>query len=352
MFDLNSLVRDNIKKLVPYSSARKEHAGESRILLDANENNFGSPIGDGYNRYPDPVQTAVRQRIASRNLLSPNQVFVGNGSDEVIDLLIRIFCRPGVDEILTCPPTYGMYEVAAGINDVTVRRVRLTNNFDLDKNAVLESIGQATKLIFLCSPNNPTGNVMNREDVLEIAAGFNGVVVVDEAYVHFSSQPSLVSEINNIANLVILQTFSKAYGLAGLRVGMAFASREIIALLDKIKPPYNVCQPAQELILRAFDEPTSLDASIEKVICERTKLAAELKVLSAVKEVYPSEANFLLTKFADANNVYEYLLNQQIMVRNRSNVELCDGCLRITVGRPEENSVLIQALYDYESQFL
>ena len=350
MFDLDRLVRANIKRLVPYSSARQEFTGNGRIFLDANENSFGSSVGGNYNRYPDPLQTAIRKKIASQKDLNPDQIFIGNGSDEAIDLLIRIFCRPGIDQILICPPTYGMYEVAASINDVAVRRANLCDNFELNKRAVLEAVDENVKLIFLCSPNNPTGNLMNREDVLDIAENFDGVVVVDEAYIHFSSQPSLVSELNTFGNLVVLQTFSKAYGLAGLRVGMAFASREIIELLDKIKPPYNVSQASQELVLKALEHRRSIDEGIKQIIQERTALCDALRRISTVVEVYPSEANFLLTKFANADAIYSYLIGEQIVVRNRSSVELCEGCLRITVGTPAENGELIRALRDYESR--
>lgn len=350
MFDLDRLVRANIKRLVPYSSARQERSGIGRIFLDANENSFGSSIGPNYNRYPDPVQTAIRIKMASQNGLNSNQIFVGNGSDEAIDLLIRIFCRPGLDQILTCPPTYGMYEVAASINDVAVRRANLCDNFELNKRAVLEAVDENVKLIFLCSPNNPTGNLMNREDVLDIAENFDGIVVVDEAYIHFSSQPSLVSELNTFGNLVVLQTFSKAYGLAGLRVGMAFASREIIELLDKIKPPYNVSQASQELVLKALEHRRSIDEGIKQIIQERTALCDALRRISTVVEVYPSEANFLLTKFTNADAIYSYLIGEQIVVRNRSNVELCEGCLRITIGTPAENTELIRALREYEAR--
>jgi len=350
MFDLDRLVRDNIKRLVPYSSARQEFAGDGRIFLDANENSFGSSVGGNYNRYPDPVQTAIRKRIASQKGLDPEQVFVGNGSDEAIDLLIRIFCRPGIDQILICPPTYGMYEVAASINDVAVRRVNLCDNFELNKPAVIAAAGENVKLIFLCSPNNPTGNMMDRSEVLKVAENFDGVVVVDDAYIHFSSQRSLISELNRFGNLVVLQTFSKAYGLAGLRVGMAFASREIVELLNKVKPPYNVNQVSQELVLQALENQRSINDQIEQIVQQRAVLSEALGRLSTVVEVYRSEANFLLTKFTNAGAIYKYLLDKQIVVRNRSNVELCDGCLRITVGTPADNAELIRALREYESR--
>jgi len=349
VFELEKIVRENIKRLVPYSSARREHTGNARVFLDANENSFGSPLAESYNRYPDPVQTELRERVAALSGICPSEVFVGNGSDEAIDLLVRIFCRPGVDDILVCPPTYGMYEVAAGINDVGVKRVNLTSDFELDQAAVFAGLSENTKLLFLCSPNNPTGNVMCREAVLEIAEKFSGIVVVDEAYIHFSSQTSLTAEIKRLSNLVILQTFSKAYGLAGLRVGLAFANAEIITLLDKVKSPYNVSQASQQFVLDALDKKSEVDHTVAQIIRERDALADALRRLSVVTQIYPSEANFLLTKFTDPITVYNYLLGEQIVVRNRSNLQLCDGCLRITVGTPDENDALLRALKKYES---
>jgi histidinol-phosphate aminotransferase len=347
-FDLDKLVRENVKNLVPYSSARKEFAGAAEIFLDANENSFGSPTANSYNRYPDPLQTKIKEQIAVWKKLSPQQIFIGNGSDEAIDLLFRVFCQPARDEIITTPPTYGMYEVSANINDVSVKKVLLTPDFKLEAEKVLGAVSENTKLIFLCSPNNPTGNNLDGKAVLQILKNFNGIIVVDEAYADFSDKPSFVREIENHPNLVVLQTFSKAWGLAGLRVGMAFASAEIILLLNKVKPPYNVSQIAQEALLAALDKKPEVERVVREIIKQREFLAAELDELSFVTRIYPSDANFLLIKTVDVNAVYNHLVEQKIVVRNRTNVELCAGCLRITVGTPEENSILLSALSSYK----
>src|SRR5258706_1422535 len=268
-FRLDNLVRENVKKLVPYSSARGEFTGDAQVYLDANENSFGSPLRENYNRYPDPLQKRIKQRVAESNGVQPTEIFVGNGSDEAIDLLLRIFCRPQIDNVVICPPTYGMYEVAAAINDVPVRRANLTSEFALDVEGVLNEANDDTKLVFLCSPNNPTGNSMAREAILKIASDFKGIVVLDEAYIHFSNESSLVAEINNYPNLVVLQTFSKAWGLAGLRIGLAFAQQEMITLFNKIKPPYNVSQVVQEMVLEAFDNRQGMIDTIAEIVRER-----------------------------------------------------------------------------------
>jgi histidinol-phosphate aminotransferase len=352
MFNLQSLVRKNIKRLKPYSSARKEFSGAAEIFLDANENSFGSPLTDSYNRYPDPLQWEIKDRIAQLNNVETSEIFVGNGSDEAIDLLFRIFCCPQIDNILICPPTYGMYEVSAEINDVEIRRANLTSNFDLDFEAIQKAVDDNTKLIFLCSPNNPTGNLMRWDTILKLAETFNGIVVVDEAYIHFSDQESLVAEIGNKPNLVVLQTFSKAWGLAGLRVGFAFANEEIIKLFNKVKPPYNVSQAAQELILKALDNAMQVHSTIAEIVRERANLIDALDKFSFVRKIYPSDANFVLVKTDDASAIYEFLLKEKIVVRNRNNVELCAGCLRITVGTPDENAALLAALKDYEKSIV
>jgi histidinol-phosphate aminotransferase len=348
-FDLDKIVRENVKRLIPYSSARSEFDGAAQIFLDANENSFGSAISENYSRYPDPRQIAIKKKVAELNDIKCEQIFIGNGSDEIIDLLIRIVCRPSIDNILICPPTYGMYEVAAEINDIGVKRINLTPNFVLDTKAIIDAIDENTRLIFLCSPNNPTGNCLSSNEILQIANSFPGIVVVDEAYIHFSGSRSMASEIERFPNLVVLQTFSKAWGLAGLRVGLAFANSEIIDLLNKIKPPYNVSQIAQEKILQALENQPAMERTIAEIKNERGHLADELKQLTFVEKVYPSEANFLLVKIADADAVYRFLVERQIIVRNRSNVEQCEGCLRITVGTPIENDALINALRDYQN---
>jgi histidinol-phosphate aminotransferase len=344
-FDLQNLVRPNIRNLVPYSSARKEFARAAEIFLDANENSFGSPSLDAnFNRYPDPLQIEIKKILGARLSVSSEQIFVGNGSDEAIDLLLRVFCRPEQDEVIITPPTYGMYEVAAGVNAVRVKKVLLSETFQLNVEAVLQAVGANTKLIFLCSPNNPTGNCLRREAVRQILANFGGIVVVDEAYIHFACEKSFVGELSNFPNLAVLQTFSKAWGLAGLRVGLAFASREIIAFLNKIKPPYNVSEIAQKTLLAALRNKESVEKTIAEIVRERERLRAELQKLSFVRQIYPSQTNFLLVKTVDAKRIYDFLIESRIVVRNRSNVELCENCLRITVGTTTENNRLIETL--------
>lgn len=343
-FDLNSLVRENIRRLRPYSSARSEFAGSAEVFLDANENAFGSPAGNGYNRYPDPLQKKLKTSVAELKSVDPSQIFVGNGSDEAIDLLFRIFCEPGRDECIICPPTYGMYKVSADINDIAVKEVPLTSDFHLDVSAVLSAITETTKLIFICSPNNPTGNLMRREDVTRIAAEFAGVVVVDEAYIDFAAAESVITELPNLPNLVVLQTFSKAWAMAGLRVGMAFASSEIISLMNRVKPPYNVSGIAQGAVLDAFEKHRDVEAWISKTLDERSRIVASLARFEFVLEIYPSDANFVLVRTTDAKAIYTFLVEEKIVVRDRSNVQFCAGCLRITIGTSEENDRLISAL--------
>ncbi|QHS62628.1 histidinol-phosphate transaminase [Chitinophaga agri] len=344
MFDLNSLLRDNIKRLVPYSTARDEFKGEASIFLDANENSFGSPLPVNYNRYPDPMQWKVKYKLADIKGVPPQNIFLGNGSDEVIDVLYRSFCRPGVDNVVIFPPTYGMYEVSANINDVIVRKVSLTPDYQIDMAALQEAVDEHTKMIFICSPNNPTGNSINRDDIEMILNNFDGLVVVDEAYINFARQKTFISELTEYPNLVVMQTLSKAWGLAALRVGMAFAGEDIINVLNKVKPPYNINQAAQDLVLVALDNIVQVNEWIRETVVERDKLAAGLISLKQVLEVYPSDANFLLAKTTDAKGIYNHLVAKGIIVRDRSKVELCNGCLRITVGTPEENTVLLETI--------
>ncbi|HRH46957.1 MAG TPA: histidinol-phosphate transaminase [Pyrinomonadaceae bacterium] len=351
-FNLNKIVRENIKKLTPYSSARKEFSGEANIFLDANENGFGSPIPINYHRYPDPLQLEIKKIVALWNEVDVSEIFIGNGSDEAIDLLFRIFCEPKKDNILICPPTYGMYEVSAEINDVSIKRANLTSDFQLDFTEINRQIDENTKLVFFCSPNNPTGNSLNRSEILQFAKDFNGIVVIDEAYIHFSTEKPFVEEIKNLPNLVILRTFSKAWGLAGLRVGLAFANEEIISLFNKVKPPYNVSQIAQETILEALKHFESVEKNIGYIILEREKLATNLETLPFVQKIYASDANFVLVKTNDANSIYKFLLDETVVVRNRNNVELCEGCLRITIGTPDENAKLLAALKKYEESIV
>lgn len=350
MFSLDALIRPNIKKLVPYSSARDEFKGEASIYLDANENSLGSPLTKWYNRYPDPMQWAVKEKLSRVKGVAPQHIFLGNGSDECIDVLIRAFCEPGIDNIVLVPPTYGMYEVSANINNVETRKVPLTRDFQLDLEGLEATIDDHTKMVFLCSPNNPTGNSLNREEVEILLNNYFGIVVMDEAYINFSRQKSYVLELEDYPNLVVLQTLSKAWGLAALRVGMAFASASIIDIMNKIKPPYNINQASQELVLKALDEVEQVNEMIRILVQERTRLEAQLPEIPAVLAVYPSDANFLLVKVTNAKEVYQYLLEEGIVVRDRSNVILCEGCLRITVGTEAENDVLINALKQYQQK--
>ncbi|SFE16085.1 histidinol phosphate aminotransferase apoenzyme [Chitinophaga sp. CF118] len=345
MFDLNSLLRDNIKRLVPYSTARDEFKGEAAIFLDANENSYGSPLPVAYNRYPDPMQWKVKYRLADIKGVPPQNIFLGNGSDEVIDVLYRSFCRPGIDNVVLFPPTYGMYEVSANINDVIVRKVSLTpDTYQIDMAALQQAVDENTKLIFICSPNNPTGNSINRADIEMVLNNFDGIVVIDEAYINYARQKTFIPELTEYPNLVIMQTLSKAWGLAALRVGMAFAGEEIINVLNKVKPPYNINRAAQDLVLQALDNIGEVNEWIRDTVIERDKLSASLDALPQILEVYPSDANFILAKTVDAKGIYNYLVEQGIIVRDRSKVELCNGCLRITVGTADENITLINAI--------
>ena len=344
MFDLQNILRNNIKVLVPYSSARDELKGEASVYLDANENSFGSPLDTNYNRYPDPLQLKVKKRLSEIKGVPPQNIFLGNGSDEAIDILFRAFCRPGIDNVITVPPTYGMYEVSANINDVEVRKVKLTTDYQLDLEGISEAIDQNTKIIFICSPNNPSGNSVNRPDIETILVNFNGLVVIDEAYINYSRQKTFIQELTDYANLVVLQTLSKAWGLAGLRLGMAFASEEIIGIFNKVKPPYNINDASQTLALEALQNVEQINAWIKLTVEEREKLISALATLPFVIKIYPSDANFILVKTTNAVGIYNFLVNKGIIIRDRSKVELCEGCLRITVGTPDENASLIKSL--------
>ena len=347
-FNLENILRANIKKLVPYSSARDEYKGKEGIFLDANENTFGSPLKENYNRYPDPLQLTVKEKLSKLKEIPVSNIFLGNGSDEAIDILFRAFCNPGKDEVIVCPPTYGMYEVSANINDVTVLKVPLiAETFQLDTAGILKAITKNTKLIFICCPNNPTGNGVKGQDIKNILENFTGIVVVDEAYINFASYGSLLTELKNYPNLVILQTLSKAWGLAGLRVGMAFASEQIITVFNKIKPPYNINAVSQQLALDALDNADQVTNWIKQIVIERTKLSYELSKLAFVIQVYPSEANFILVKTTQAKKVYDYLASNKIVIRDRSKVTLCEDCLRMTIGTKEENKQLLNALKKY-----
>ncbi|MBP3517612.1 MAG: histidinol-phosphate transaminase [Parabacteroides sp.] len=340
MKDLKDLVRRNVWNMKPYSSARDEFQGNASVFLDANENPYNGP----YNRYPDPMQWELKEKIAALKGVKRESIFLGNGSDEAIDLVIRAFCEPGADNIVSIDPSYGMYEVAANVNNVAFRKVRLDDRFDLDTDRLLEAADDDTKVIFLCSPNNPTGNNLSRDRLYQVLDAFQGIVVIDEAYVDFSTEPSFLGELENFPNLMVLQTMSKAWGAAGIRLGMAFASPEIITVLNKIKYPYNVNLLTQEYALSRLNETRNKEMQVETIIHERERLQEELPKINCVRKIYPTDANFLLVEVTDANAIYEKLVQRGIIVRNRTNVTLCNGCLRITVGKPDENKKLIMAL--------
>jgi len=334
--DINKLIRTNIKNLKPYSSARDEYTGEAMVFLDANENPFNKP----YNRYPDPLQ----RKIAAIKGCEPSQIFLGNGSDEPIDLLFRAFCEPGQDNMVTIDPTYGMYQVSADINKVEVRKVKLNPDYSFSADALLKKTDDQTKLIFICSPNNPTGNLLDKGEMIKLIQSFSGLVIVDEAYIDFAPGASLLTELNQYKNLVILQTFSKAWGMAGIRLGMAFASPEIIQIFNKIKYPYNINMLTQQKALELIEMETDKNQWVEALIDERKRLEEQLNSFPFVVKVFPSDANFVLVKMHDARGIYDFLVENGIIVRDRSKVVLCDDSLRITVGSKEENEILIEKL--------
>lgn len=356
-FNLSNLLRPHILGLTPYSSARDEYTGKEGVFLDANENPLGSTTDAGqYNRYPDPHQWAIKQRLAPIKGVRPEQIFLGNGSDEPIDLLVRATCVPGQDNrtsdrILIMPPTYGMYEVSAAVNDVAIVKVPLTPDFQVDVDAVLAAITERTKLIWLCSPNNPSGNLLHPEAIRTILeAADHSLVIVDEAYIDFADTRSWTAELDKYLNLVVLQTFSKAWGLAALRLGMCFASEELIRVLNKIKPPYNISAPTQLLALDALNHEAEKNQMVAQLVTEREILAEKLRSLPSVQAVHPSDANFLLVRFTDAKSVFEHLIEQQVIVRDRSNVKLCEDCLRISVGTSAENERLLTVLRTMNNQ--
>ncbi len=346
-FNLDNLTRENIKKMTAYSSARHEFSGTANIFLDANENSFGSPLPENYNRYPDPLQLKLKEKMSSIKGVPVQNIFLGNGSDEAIDLLFRIFCEPGKDNVIIFPPTYGMYEVCAGMNDVKVKKVPLLENFQLNLEETEKAIDVTTKLIFVCSPNNPTGNSINRNDIEVLLNNFDGLVVIDEAYINYAKQKTFIPELTEYPNLVILQTLSKAWGLAGLRLGMAFAGEPVINYLNKVKYPYNINTATQQLAIEALNNISSVNNWTKTTVEQKEWLKDELLKLSFTLTVYPSDANFILVKMTAARKIYEYLSEKGIVVRDRSTVILCDDCLRITIGIPEENKQLINVLKAY-----
>ena len=344
-FDLEKLVRPNIKKLVPYHSAREDF-GEG-LLLDANENSLGAPFPDDQqlHRYPDPKQQELRDLIAEWRGVRPQNVFTGVGSDEGIDLLYRIFCRPGEDRVLTTPPTYGMYNVSANIHDISVDGVLLDQDgFQLRADEILDAVQPNTKMLFLCSPNNPTGNTYATQEIRKLIEQFKGIVIIDEAYIDFSDQESWASKVVEYPNLVVLQTLSKSFGLAGIRLGITYAQEEIIAYMMKVKAPYNINKLTAEKAIEGLQNWETVQFRLDAIKKERKKLKDKLQQLKIVQKVYDSEANFLLAKFSDARNIYEQLTKQNIIIRYRGDQPLCENCLRITVGTPDENKRLISAL--------
>lgn len=340
MKTLKELIRPNIWSLAPYSCARNEFTGEASVFLDANENPYNQP----FNRYPDPLQLQLKEKIAVLKGVRPTQIMLGVGSDEPIDLIFRIFCEPSKDNVVAINPTYGMYGVCADINNVEYKQVNLNADFTLDAAKVLKACDKNTKVIFLCSPNNPTGNSLARTEIEKIVTSFEGIVVIDEAYIDFSNEPSWLASLDQYPNIIVLQTFSKAWGMAALRCGMAFASEDIIAFFNKVKYPYNLNLLTQEAVYKQVENVDQKNEWVKALLMERKKMMAALEALPLVKQIYPTDANFVLIKVDDANGAYKQLVDKGIIVRNRNSVTLCEGCLRITVGTPSENKQLLTAL--------
>ena len=350
MFSLNNVIRPHILTLTPYASARDEYSGKEGTFLDANENPYGSVISGKYNRYPDPYQLAVKEKIAVIKGVKPTQIFLGNGSDEAIDLVIRATCEPLQDNIVILPPTYGMYKVCADVQNVAVKQVPLTPDFQINTEKVLATADARTKIIWICSPNNPSGNLIERNSILHILDNFKtGLVVVDEAYIDFADAESFTKMLETYPNLVILQTFSKAWGLAALRLGMAFTSEGFIKILNKIKYPYNINAVTQNLLFAALGKEAKKDEYVKRILKERFRLFKNLIELPIVQHIFPSDCNSLLVKFQDANNVFRHLIDQKVITRSRTNVILCEDCIRISIGTQKENLVLFAALKKFEN---
>ena len=341
----SKIVRKHLYDLKPYSSARDEYSGKEGIFLDANENPYGSVAGKNLNRYPDPYQWEIKHKLAELKGCKPEQIFLGNGSDEAIDLLIKALCEPRIDNMVIVPPTYGMYQVCADIQQVEVRKANLTENFQLDMAEIARQVNPLTKIIWICSPNNPSGNLIRRSDIYKLLEGYPHVlVVIDEAYIDFASEPSFIPELAQFENLAVMQTFSKAWGMAGLRVGMAFVHEDLIKILNKIKYPYNLNIESQRIIIKALGNVERKNKYVERILKERFRLFKELIGLPIVRHVYPSDSNQLLVKFDHAGNIFKYLLDAKIIVRDRTNVILCNDCLRISIGTRKENEALMKML--------
>ncbi|MCK9561256.1 MAG: histidinol-phosphate transaminase [Bacteroidales bacterium] len=350
-FNLNALLRNNIRKIKPYATARDEYTGVALINLDANENPYGSIGNSKNNRYPDPHQITLKTLIAKMKNVSISQLFLGNGSDEAIDLLYRAFCNPGVDNVIICPPTYGMYEVSAATQDAECVKVDLTPEYELQPERILSAVNEHTKIIWLCSPNNPTGNLLQKNHIETLLCQFNGIVVIDEAYIDFADEPSWITRLDEFPNVVVLQTFSKAWGLANIRLGMMFASEAIISAITKIKLPYNINGMVQEFVYKTISENAAdKDKMVKDILQQRDKLSQALMQIPTVQKVYKSDANFILAKIHDAHNLYMYLVEKGIIVRDRSSVKLCEHSLRITVGTEEENALLLKNITQYVKQ--
>ena len=347
MSRIEGLLRKHLKDFTPYSSARDDFKGHKGIFLDANENALGSVISEKWNRYPDPRQSYLKRAMGTIKGTAPECIFMGNGSDEPIDLLIRAFCEPESDEVMIFPPTYGMYKVAANINNVRVNEVLLTPDFQLDIAQIKSVLNDQIKIMFICSPNNPTGNLIKTQDVLDLATVFKGIIVIDEAYIDFTDTPSWIEVLSNFPHLVVLQTLSKAWGLASLRLGMAFCHPKIVDVLNLIKPPYNISGPVQNHVLKALKQENQMRSFVEEIKELKKELGSALDQLPIVLKVYPSEANFFLVKFKEVQEVFQYLIRNEVILRDRSGLVLCEDCIRITVGTAFENKQLILALNNY-----
>jgi len=340
-----NFILEHIWNLKPYSSARDEFKGKEGVFLDANENPMGSGVPEKWNRYPDPLQLTIKEQLAAIKQCNVDQIFLGNGSDEAIDLIMRMTCQSGIHNIILCPPTYGMYEVSASINHIEQRKVSLLTNYQLDVAGIIEAIDSNTRLLFICSPNNPTGNKLNRTDIYTLIESFKtGFVIIDEAYIDFSDEPSFILELAKYPQVIVMQTLSKAYGLASLRLGMAFAHPTIIGLLNKIKPPYNIGGATQEIVIKALANTSFKEDTVSLLLAERKRLMESLGQIPEVIHIYPSDANFILVRFKKSNELFSYLISEKLITRNRSTVTLCEDSIRITIGLSEENDKLVDLI--------
>jgi histidinol-phosphate aminotransferase len=343
-----NFILEHIWNLKPYSSARDEFKGKEGVFLDANENPMGSGVPEKWNRYPDPLQLTIKEQLAAIKQCNVDQIFLGNGSDEAIDLIMRMTCQSGIHNIILCPPTYGMYEVSASINHIEQRKVSLLTNYQLDVAGILEAIDSNTRLLFICSPNNPTGNKLNRTDIYTLIESFKtGFVIIDEAYIDFSDETSFIQELAKYPQVIVMQTLSKAYGLASLRLGMAFAHPTIIGLLNKIKPPYNIGGATQEIVIKALANTSFKEDTVSLLLAERKRLMESLGQIPEVIHIYPSDANFILVRFKKSNELFSYLISEKLITRNRSTVTLCEDSIRITIGLSEENDKLVDLISEF-----